>query len=58
MSIYIYDKAIVEKFKENTLPIILDNPRSLLLIPRITEVKAMKIHDTLVEYQASSHIIL
>lgn len=49
---------IVEKFKENTLPIILDNPRSLLLIPRITEVKAMKIHDTLVEYQASSHIIL
>lgn len=49
---------IVEKFQEDTLQIILDNPHNLLLIPRMTEAKAQKIHDILEKYQESSHIIL
>lgn len=49
---------IVEKFQEETLQIILDNPHNLLLIPRMTEAKAQKIHDILEKYQESSHIIL
>jgi len=49
---------IVEKFKENTIETILENPNSLLLIPRLKEDKIKKIHETLKNYQYTSKIVL
>ena len=49
---------IVEKFKEKTIETILDDPNSLLAIPRLKEEKIKKIHDVLKNYQYTSNIVL
>jgi len=49
---------IVEKFKDKTIETILENPNSLLLIPRLKEDKIKRIHDTLKNYQFTSNIVL
>jgi len=51
-------KKIVDKFKNKTIEIILNNPNSLLLIPKLSETKIKKIHETLKEYKATSSIVL
>ena len=51
-------EKIVEKYKEKTIEIILDNPNSLLLIPRLNKDKIDKIYDTLKSYQSTSEIVL
>jgi len=49
---------IVEKFKEKTIDIILEDPNQLLSIPRLKEDKIKKIHDILKNYQYTSSIVL
>lgn len=49
---------IVEKFKDKTIETILENPNSLLLIPRLKEDKINKIHEILKNYQSTSNIVL
>ena len=49
---------IVNKFKENTIEIILNDYNKLSKIPRLSKEKILKIHDILEEQQASSGIIL
>ena len=51
-------EKIVEKFKEKTIDVILDNPNSLLLIPRLNKDKIDKIYETLKSYQSTSEIVL
>lgn len=51
-------EKIVEKFKEKTIEVILDNPNSLLLIPRLNKDKIDKIYKTLKSYQSTSEIVL
>ncbi len=51
-------EKIVEKFKEKTIEVILDNPNSLLLIPRLNKDKIDKIYETLRSYQSTSEIVL
>ena len=51
-------EKIVEKFKEKTIEVILDNPNSLLLIPRLNKDKIDKIYETLKSYQSTSEIVL
>ena len=51
-------EKIVEKFKEKTIEVILDNPNSLLLIPRLSKDKIDKIYETLKSYQSTSEIVL
>lgn len=51
-------EKIVEKFKEKAIEVILDNPNSLLLIPRLNKDKIDKIYDTLKSYQSTSEIVL
>ena len=51
-------EKIVEKFNEKTIDVILDNPNSLLLIPRLNKDKIDKIYETLKSYQSTSEIVL
>jgi len=51
-------KKIVETFPEKTIEKILENPNNLLLIPRISQDKALAIHTKLKEYEESNEIIL
>ena len=51
-------EKIVEKFKEKTIEVILDNPNSLLLIPRLNKDRIDKIYETLKSYQSTSEIVL
>ena len=51
-------EKIVEKFKEKTIEVILDNPNSLLLITRLNKDKIDKIYETLKSYQSTSEIVL
>lgn len=51
-------QKIVDKFKEKTLEVIMDNPNSLLLIPRLKQDKINKIHEVLKNYQSTSQIVL
>ena len=51
-------EKIVEKFKEKTIELILDNPNSLLLIHRLNKDKIDKIYETLKSYQSTSEIVL
>ena len=50
-------EKIVEKFKEKTIEVILDNPNSLLLIPRLNKDKIDKLYETLKSYQSSLSIL-
>ena len=49
---------IVDRFKENTLDIILNNPESLQLIPNLPKSRIDKIHNVLENYQYSSQIVI
>lgn len=49
---------IVDRFGEDTLNVILDNPDSLQLIPNLSKVRIDKIHDVMVNYQYSSQIVM
>lgn len=49
---------IVDRFKENTLDIILNNPESLQLIPKLPKSRIDKIHNVLENYQYSSQIVM
>lgn len=51
-------QKIVERFGDNTIDTILDNPNSLELIPRLPANKIDRIHDILVNYKASSQIVM
>ena len=51
-------EKIVDTFHENTLDIILNSPKDLQIIPRLSSDKVAKIHNVLVEYQATSNIVL
>lgn len=51
-------EKIVDTFHENTLDIILNSPKDLQIIPRLSSDKITKIHNVLVEYQATSNIVL
>ena len=51
-------KKIVDKFKDKTLDIILNDKDKLLEIPRLSEEKINKIHDILTNYQGSSKIVM
>lgn len=49
---------IVERFKEETLDIILNSPDSLKEIPHLPQARIDKIHKTLTNYQYSSQIVM
>lgn len=49
---------IVDRFGEETLSVILDNPESLQLIPNLPKSRIDKIHDVLSNYQYSSQIVM
>ena len=49
---------IVDRFGEDSLKVIMDNPESLSLIPRFPQTKIDKIHNILEDYQSSSQIVL
>lgn len=49
---------IVDMFKEDTIDIIINEPNKLQLIPRLPISKIDKIHDVLVNYKASSQIVM
>lgn len=49
---------IVERFKEETLDIILNNPDNLKEIPHLPQARINKIHKTLSNYQYSSQIVM
>ena len=49
---------IVDRFGEDTLNTILDNPDSLQLIPKLPKSRIDKIHDVLTNYQYSSQIVM
>ncbi|MBR3161550.1 MAG: ATP-dependent RecD-like DNA helicase [Bacilli bacterium] len=49
---------IVDRFGEDTLSVILDNPDSLQLIPKLPKSRIDKIHDVLSNYQYSSQIVM
>lgn len=51
-------KKIVDKFKEETLDIILNDKNKLLLIPKLSQKKIDKLHDILEEYQYTSSIAI
>lgn len=51
-------QKIVERFGEDTINTILDNPNSLELIPRLPISKIDKIHNILINYRASSQIVM
>ena len=51
-------EKIVNKFGDKTIDVILDNPNSLLLIPRLNQDKIDKIHSVLLNYQNTSNIVL
>lgn len=51
-------KKIVDKFKDKTLDIILNDKDNLKEIPRLSEEKINKIHDILTDYQGSSKIVM
>ena len=51
-------KKIVDKFKEDTLDVILNHKDKLLLIPKLSQKKIDKIHDILEEYQYTSSIAI
>lgn len=51
-------QKIVDKFKEKTIEVILENPNSLLLIPRLKQDKINKIHEILKNYQSTSQIVI
>ena len=49
---------IVDRFGEDTLNTILDNPDSLQLIPKLPKSRIDKIHDVLTNYQYSSQVVM
>ena len=49
---------IVDKFKENTLDIILEDPDKLREIPHLPKARIDKIYKVLTEYQYSSKIVI
>ena len=49
---------IVDRFKENTLEIILNHPEDLQLIPNLPKSRIDKIHSVLENYQYSSQIVI
>ena len=51
-------QKIVDKFKDKTIEVILENPNSLLLIPRLKQDKINKIHEILKNYQSTSQIVI
>lgn len=51
-------KKIVDKFKDKTLDIILNDKEKLKEIPRLSEERIDKIHDILETYQGSSKIVM
>ena len=51
-------KKIVDKFKDKTLDIILNDKDKLKEIPRLSEEKVNKIHNILTDYQGSSKIVM
>ena len=51
-------KKIVDKFKDKTLDVILNDKDKLLEIPRLTIERINKIHDILTDYQGSSKIVM
>ena len=51
-------QKIVDKFGENTIEAILDNPDNLLLVPRLSKEKIDKIYNVLLDYQYSSKTVM
>ena len=51
-------KKIVDKFKDKTLDIILNDKDQLKDIPRLSEERINKIHEILTNYQGSSKIVM
>ena len=51
-------KKIVDKFKDKTLDVILNDKEKLKGIPRLSEEKINKIHDILETYQGSSKMVI
>lgn len=51
-------KKIVDRFKDKTLDIILNDKDKLKEIPRLTIDRINKIHDILTDYQGSSKIVM
>ena len=51
-------KKIVDRFEENTLNTILENPDSLQLIPNLPKSRIEKIYNTLINYQSTSKIVM
>ena len=49
---------IVEKFHEDTLTVILNEPEKLEIIPRLPKARIDKIHKVLLNYQNSSKIVM
>lgn len=51
-------QKIVNAFKEDTLSVILNTPEKLLMIPRLSQKRIDKIHDTLVKYESYNNTVL
>ena len=49
---------IVDRFDNDTLNVILDNPESLQLVPKLPKSRIDKIHNILVNYQNTSQIVM
>ena len=49
---------IVDRFEEDTLSIILENPDSLQLIPKLPKARIEKLHSILLNYQSTSQIVM
>ena len=49
---------IVDRFKDKSLDVILNNPEKLQLIPKLPKKRIDKIHNALKEYQYSSEIVI
>jgi len=49
---------IVDKFRNKTIEVILNNPNDLLLIPRLNQNKIDKIYNVLKDYQYTSDVVL
>ena len=51
-------KSIIETLGNKALELILKDPSNLYKVPKLTEKKANKIHETLVKYEESHQIII
>ena len=51
-------KSIIETLGDKALELILDDASNLYQVPKLTEKKALKIHETLVKYEESHQIII